>query len=51
MTRAVNARSACPQPYADFNCLKLPAGAMDKILDLATLSDIFPTGACVPFRG
>jgi len=31
-------------PYADFNCLKLPEGAMDKILDLATLSDIFPTG-------
>jgi glutathione-independent formaldehyde dehydrogenase len=33
-------------PYADFNLLKFPdkARAMDKILDLAMLSDIFPTG-------
>ena len=31
-------------PYADFNCLKLPQGAMSKILDLTMLSDIFPTG-------
>ena len=33
-------------PYADFNLLKFPDRemAMDKILDLAMLSDIFPTG-------
>ena len=33
-------------PYADFNLLKFPDRdqAMEKILDLATLSDIFPTG-------
>jgi glutathione-independent formaldehyde dehydrogenase len=33
-------------PYADFNCLKFPdkEQAMDKILDLTMLSDIFPTG-------
>jgi len=33
-------------PYADFNLLKFPdkAQAMEKIKDLATLSDIFPTG-------
>jgi glutathione-independent formaldehyde dehydrogenase len=33
-------------PYADFNCLKFPdkAQAMEKILDLTMLSDIFPTG-------
>jgi glutathione-independent formaldehyde dehydrogenase len=33
-------------PYADFNCLKFPDKdqAMDKILDLTMLSDIFPTG-------
>lgn len=33
-------------PYADFNLLKFPdrALAMEKILDLAMLSDIFPTG-------
>ena len=34
-------------PFADFNLLKLgrdPAHAMDKILDLALLSDILPTG-------
>lgn len=33
-------------PYADFNLLKFPdkALALEKILDLAMLSDIFPTG-------
>jgi len=32
-------------PYADFNLLKLPKErAMEKILDITTLSDIFPTG-------
>jgi glutathione-independent formaldehyde dehydrogenase len=33
-------------PYADFNCLKFPDKelAMEKILDLTMLSDIFPTG-------
>jgi glutathione-independent formaldehyde dehydrogenase len=33
-------------PYADFNLLKFPnkAQAMEKIKDLALLSDIFPTG-------
>jgi len=33
-------------PYADWNLLKFPdkAQAMDKILDLTMLSDIFPTG-------
>src|SRR5687768_5737772 len=33
-------------PYADFNLLKFPdkARAMEKILDLACLSDILPTG-------
>src|SRR5579884_1069542 len=33
-------------PYADFNLLKFPdkAQAMEKIRDLALLSDIFPTG-------
>ena len=33
-------------PYADFNCLRFPDKdqAMDKILDLTMLSDIFPTG-------
>src|SRR6201991_4162669 len=33
-------------PYADFNCLKFPdkEQAMEKILDLTMLSDIFPTG-------
>src|ERR671926_1216280 len=33
-------------PYADFNLLKFPdkEQAMEKILDLAMLSDIFPTG-------
>lgn len=33
-------------PYADFNLLKFPdrEAAMEKILDLAMLSDIFPTG-------
>lgn len=33
-------------PYADFNLLRFPDkdAAMDKILDLALLSDIFPTG-------
>jgi len=33
-------------PYADFNCLKFPDKhqAIEKILDLTTLSDIFPTG-------
>jgi glutathione-independent formaldehyde dehydrogenase len=33
-------------PYADFNCLKFPdkEQALDKVLDLTMLSDIFPTG-------
>jgi glutathione-independent formaldehyde dehydrogenase len=33
-------------PYADFNCLKFPDRdqAIEKILDLTMLSDIFPTG-------
>jgi glutathione-independent formaldehyde dehydrogenase len=33
-------------PYADWNCLKFPdkEQAMEKILDLTMLSDIFPTG-------
>src|SRR5690606_35442211 len=33
-------------PFADFNCLKFPDRdqAMEKILDLTMLSDIFPTG-------
>src|SRR3954454_21716858 len=33
-------------PYADFNCLKFPdkEQALEKILDLTMLSDIFPTG-------
>src|SRR5699024_2714590 len=33
-------------PYADFQLLKFPDkdAAMDKILDLTMLSDIFPTG-------
>src|SRR5215203_5437150 len=33
-------------PYADWNCLKFPdrGQAMEKIRDLAMLSDIFPTG-------
>jgi glutathione-independent formaldehyde dehydrogenase len=33
-------------PYADFNCLAFPDKdqAMEKILDLTMLSDIFPTG-------
>ena len=33
-------------PYADFNALKFPDKdqALEKILDLTTLSDIFPTG-------
>src|SRR5262249_27511066 len=33
-------------PYADFNCLRFPdrEQALEKILDLTMLSDIFPTG-------
>jgi glutathione-independent formaldehyde dehydrogenase len=33
-------------PYADFNCLKFPdkEQALEKILDLTMLTDIFPTG-------
>jgi glutathione-independent formaldehyde dehydrogenase len=33
-------------PFADFNCLKFPdrSQALEKILDLTMLSDIFPTG-------
>jgi glutathione-independent formaldehyde dehydrogenase len=33
-------------PFADFNCLKFPnrEQALEKILDLTMLSDIFPTG-------
>jgi glutathione-independent formaldehyde dehydrogenase len=33
-------------PYADFNCLRFPDRdqALEKILDLTMLSDIFPTG-------
>ncbi len=33
-------------PYADFNLLKFPDAdqALEKILDLTMLSDIFPTG-------
>ena len=31
-------------PYADFNCLKLPADATEKENDYVMLSDIFPTG-------
>jgi len=33
-------------PFADFNCLKLPDReiTMPKLLDIAVLSDIFPTG-------
>ncbi len=31
-------------PYADFNCLKLPADAEEKQNDYVMLSDIFPTG-------
>src|ERR1700755_2679985 len=33
-------------PYADFNCLRFPDKdqALEKILDLTMLSDIFPTG-------
>jgi glutathione-independent formaldehyde dehydrogenase len=31
-------------PYADFNCLKLPADAKEKENDYVMLSDIFPTG-------
>ncbi|AMM32016.1 Formaldehyde dehydrogenase, glutathione-independent [Sinomonas atrocyanea] len=33
-------------PYADFNCLKFPDKdqALEKIMDLTMLSDIFPTG-------
>lgn len=33
-------------PFADFNCLKFPdrGQALEKILDLTMLSDIFPTG-------
>jgi glutathione-independent formaldehyde dehydrogenase len=33
-------------PYADFNCLKFPdpEQALEKVLDLTMLSDIFPTG-------
>src|SRR2546421_3648064 len=42
-------------PYADWNLLKFPDRdrAMDKILDLAMLSDIFPTGyhGCVTAGG
>ena len=42
-------------PYADWNLLKFPDRdqAMEKILDLTMLSDIFPTGyhGCVHRRG
>ena len=31
-------------PYADFNCLKLPADAEEKENDYVMLSDVFPTG-------
>ena len=33
-------------PYADFNLIKIPSRerALEKILDLTMLSDIFPTG-------
>jgi glutathione-independent formaldehyde dehydrogenase len=31
-------------PYADFNCLKLPPDAEEKLNDYVMLSDIFPTG-------
>jgi glutathione-independent formaldehyde dehydrogenase len=31
-------------PYGDFNCLKLPPDATDKLDDYVMLSDIFPTG-------
>jgi threonine dehydrogenase-like Zn-dependent dehydrogenase len=31
-------------PYADYNCLKLPADAAEKENDYSMLSDIFPTG-------
>jgi glutathione-independent formaldehyde dehydrogenase len=31
-------------PYADFNCLKLPPDAEEKLTDYVMLSDIFPTG-------
>ena len=31
-------------PYADFNCLQLPADAQEKENDYVMLSDIFPTG-------
>ena len=31
-------------PFADFNCLKLPEDALEKIDDYVMLSDIFPTG-------
>ena len=31
-------------PYADFNCLSLPADAQEKEDDYVMLSDIFPTG-------
>ena len=39
-------RSTSIVPYADLNLLKFPDqdGAMEKILDLTMLSDIFPTG-------
>jgi len=33
-------------PFADFNCLKLPAGTEHEN-DFALLADIFPTGWCV----
>src|SRR6202044_3173812 len=31
-------------PYGDFNCLRLPDDALDKMADYVMLSDIFPTG-------
>jgi len=31
-------------PWADFNCLKLPEDAEEKLSDYVMLSDIFPTG-------
>jgi threonine dehydrogenase-like Zn-dependent dehydrogenase len=31
-------------PYGDFNCLRLPDDALDKLADYVMLSDIFPTG-------
>ena len=35
-------------PFADFNCLKLPAGTEHEN-DFALLADIFPTGWYVSF--